>query len=167
MGTAAAAAAKSLQSCLTLCDPRDGSPPGSPSLGFSRQEHWSGLPFWELQALKILIHVFAQLNWPLGLKVTKPCLLILLLEITVFSSRQENRACFATSPRSHPFHPPSFPCGPDMQGEVVRAKEAHCGQGLMCAGSPSTPGRSAILLPGPRLSLVFVFVFNAFILIGG
>ena len=40
---AAAAAAKSLQSCLTLCDPIDGSPPGS--LGFSRQEHWSGLPF--------------------------------------------------------------------------------------------------------------------------
>ena len=26
----AAAAAKSLQSCLTLCDPIDGSPPGSP-----------------------------------------------------------------------------------------------------------------------------------------
>ena len=26
---AAAAAAKSLQLCLTLCDPRDGSPPGS------------------------------------------------------------------------------------------------------------------------------------------
>ena len=41
---AAAAAAKLLQSCLTLCDPIDGSPPGSPSLGFSRQEHWSGLP---------------------------------------------------------------------------------------------------------------------------
>ena len=40
-----AAAAKSRQSCPTLCDPRDGSPPGSPSLRFSRQEHWSGLPF--------------------------------------------------------------------------------------------------------------------------
>ena len=39
------AAAKLLQSCPTLCDPIDGSPPGSPSLGFSRQEHWSGLPF--------------------------------------------------------------------------------------------------------------------------
>ena len=44
-----AAAAKSLQSCPTLCDPIDGSPPGAanpppPSLGFSRQEHWSGLP---------------------------------------------------------------------------------------------------------------------------
>ena len=41
----AAAAAKLLQSYPTLCDPIDGSPPGSPSLGFSRQEHWSGLPF--------------------------------------------------------------------------------------------------------------------------
>ena len=29
-GSAAAAAAKSLQSCPTLCDPIDGSPPGSP-----------------------------------------------------------------------------------------------------------------------------------------
>ena len=37
--------AKSLQLCPTLCDPIDGSPPGSPSLGFSRQEPWSGLPF--------------------------------------------------------------------------------------------------------------------------
>ena len=39
----AAAAAKSLQLCPTLCDPIDGSPQGS--LGFSRQEYWSGLPF--------------------------------------------------------------------------------------------------------------------------
>ena len=30
---AAAAAAKSLQLCPTLCDPIDGSPPGSPSPG--------------------------------------------------------------------------------------------------------------------------------------
>ena len=90
--TAATAAAKLLQSCPTLCDPTDGSPPGSPvpgilqartlewvaisfsnawkwkgkvkslshvrlsatpwtvahqalrSMGFSRQEYWSGLP---------------------------------------------------------------------------------------------------------------------------
>ena len=39
---AAAAAAKSLQSCPTQCDPIDGSSSGSPSLRFSRQEHWSG-----------------------------------------------------------------------------------------------------------------------------
>ena len=42
---AAATAAKLLQLCPTLCDPIDGSPSGSPILGFSRQEHWSGLPF--------------------------------------------------------------------------------------------------------------------------
>ena len=30
-----AAGAKLLQSCPTLCDPIDGNPPGSPSLGFS------------------------------------------------------------------------------------------------------------------------------------
>ena len=41
----AAAAAKSLQLCPTLCDPIDGSPPGSPIPGILRQEHWSGLPF--------------------------------------------------------------------------------------------------------------------------
>ena len=40
-----AAAAALLQSCLTLCDPIDGSHQAPPSLGFSRQEHWSGLPF--------------------------------------------------------------------------------------------------------------------------
>ena len=38
-----AAAAKLLQLCPTLWDPIDGQAPLS--LGFSRQEHWSGLPF--------------------------------------------------------------------------------------------------------------------------
>ena len=42
---AAATDAKSFQSCLTLCDPIDGIHQASPSLRFSRQEHWSGLPF--------------------------------------------------------------------------------------------------------------------------
>ena len=36
--------AKSLQSCPTLCDLIDGRPPGPLSLGFSRQENWSGWP---------------------------------------------------------------------------------------------------------------------------
>ena len=44
-----AAAAKSLQSCSTLCDPIDcplcAAHQAPLSLGFSRQEHWSGLPF--------------------------------------------------------------------------------------------------------------------------
>ena len=98
-----AAAAKSLQSCLTLCNPRDVSPPGSPipgilqartlewvaisfsnawkwrvkvkslsrvrllatpwtaayqaplSMGFSRQEYWSGVPEEELKNLLIRV----------------------------------------------------------------------------------------------------------------
>ena len=33
-----------VQSCLTLRDPMDCSLPGSLSMGFSRQEYWSGLP---------------------------------------------------------------------------------------------------------------------------
>ena len=97
----AAAAAKSLQSCPTLCDPIDSSPPGTPvpgvlqartmewvaisfssawkwkvkgktlsrvqlfmtpwaaayqappSMGFSRQEYWSGLPFPSPEILSI------------------------------------------------------------------------------------------------------------------
>ena len=41
---AAAAAAKSHQSCPTLCDPIGGRLlQAPPSMGFSRQEHWSGL----------------------------------------------------------------------------------------------------------------------------
>ena len=98
--SAAAAAAKSLQSCPTLCDPIDGSPPGSPvpgilqartlewvaisfssvwkwkvkvkslscvrlfatpwtaayqappSMGFSRQEYWSGVPSSSLKEIR-------------------------------------------------------------------------------------------------------------------
>ena len=42
--TAAATAAKSLQLCLTL-RPQTATHQAHPSLGFSRQEHWSGLPF--------------------------------------------------------------------------------------------------------------------------
>ena len=30
--------------CLILCDPKDSSPPGFLSMGFPRQEYWSGLP---------------------------------------------------------------------------------------------------------------------------
>ena len=44
---AAAAAAKSLQSCPTLCDPRDNSPPGSPIPGIlqARVLEWGAIAF--------------------------------------------------------------------------------------------------------------------------
>ena len=43
----AAAAAKALQSCPTLCDPRDGSPPGSALLGIlqARTLEWVAISF--------------------------------------------------------------------------------------------------------------------------
>ena len=44
---AAAAAAKSLQSCPTLCDPRNNSPPGSPVPGIlhARTLEWVAISF--------------------------------------------------------------------------------------------------------------------------
>ena len=44
---AAAAAAKSRQSCPTLCDPIDGSPPGSafPGILQARTLEWAPIPF--------------------------------------------------------------------------------------------------------------------------
>ena len=49
----AAAAAKSLQSCPTLCDPMDCSLPGSSVHGFSRQEYWNGMPLPSSPSLAI------------------------------------------------------------------------------------------------------------------
>ena len=117
-GVGAAAAAKSLQSCLTLCDPIDGSPPGfpisgiilarilewvaisfsnvwkwkvkgkllsrvrlfetawtaahhaPPSMGFSRQEYWSGVPSPSLTgvgSLSLFQGNFPAQEWNWGL----------------------------------------------------------------------------------------------------
>ena len=109
-------AAKSLQSCLTLCDPIDSSPPGSqpprdspgkntgvvaisfsnawkwkvnvkllshvrllvtpwtaahqapPSMGFSRQEYWSGVPLPSLLALREKPKKKKKLNTPCSMR---------------------------------------------------------------------------------------------------
>ena len=47
----AATAAKSLQSCPTLCDPIDGSPPGSPASGIlqARTLEWVAISFSNAQ----------------------------------------------------------------------------------------------------------------------
>ena len=60
---AVAAAAKSLQSCLTLCDPIDGSPPGSavPGILQAKTLEWVAISFsnaWKLKGkVKSLSHV--------------------------------------------------------------------------------------------------------------
>ena len=58
---AAAAAAKSLQSCPTLCDPTDSSPPGSaiPGILQARTLEWVAISFsnaWKWK-VKLLSHV--------------------------------------------------------------------------------------------------------------
>ena len=54
-----AAAAKSLQSCPTLCDPRDGSPPGSPAPGIlqARVLEWVAIAFSEDNHKELIIHI--------------------------------------------------------------------------------------------------------------
>ena len=56
-GQPAAAAAKSLQSCPTLCDPMDGSPPGSPVPGIlqARTPEWVAISFSRGQPRKGLM----------------------------------------------------------------------------------------------------------------
>ena len=63
IAAAAAAAAKSLQSCLTLCDPIDGSPPGSsvPGILQAKTLEWVAISFsnawkWKVK-VKSLSHV--------------------------------------------------------------------------------------------------------------
>ena len=56
-GAAAAAAAKSLQSCLTLCNPIDGSPPGSavPGILQARTLEWVTISFSNARKGKVKV----------------------------------------------------------------------------------------------------------------
>ena len=76
IGRAAAAAARSLQSCPTLCDPIDGSPLAPLSLGFARQEYWSGFPFpspmHESEKQKSSRSVVPTLSDPMDCRLLRP-----------------------------------------------------------------------------------------------
>ena len=63
-------------SCVWLCAiPETAAHQGPPSLGFSRQEHWSGLPFpspmHESEKWKWSCSVMSNSQWPHGLQPTK------------------------------------------------------------------------------------------------
>ena len=70
-GAAAAAAAKLLQSCPTLCEPTDGSPPGSPVPGIlqARTLEWVAISF--SNAWKWSHSVVSDSSWPHGLQPTR------------------------------------------------------------------------------------------------
>ena len=62
--TAAAAAAKSLQSCPTLCDPIDGRPPGSPVPGIlqARTLEWVAISFSNAWKWKVKVKLLSRLR---------------------------------------------------------------------------------------------------------
>ena len=81
---AAAAAAKLLQPCLTLCDPIDGSPPGSavPGILQARILEWVAISFsnawkWKVK-VKSLSHV-----WPSATPWTAVCVKYILLQALI------------------------------------------------------------------------------------
>ena len=61
---AAAAAAKLLQSCLTLCDPIDGSPPGSPIPGIlqARTLEWVAISFTNAWKWKVKVKLLSRVR---------------------------------------------------------------------------------------------------------
>ena len=61
---AAAAAAKSLQSCLTLCNPTDGSPPGSPVPGIlqARTLEWVAISFSNAWKWKVKVKSLSRVR---------------------------------------------------------------------------------------------------------
>ena len=69
-------AAKSLQSCLTLCDSRDSSPPGSPVPGIlqARTLEWVAISFSndESEKWKLSRSVVSNSQWPQGLQHQAP-----------------------------------------------------------------------------------------------
>ena len=62
--TAAVTAAKSLHSCLTLCDPTDGSPPGSSIHGIfqARGLEWGAIAFSGQYPEAMILHLVLELN---------------------------------------------------------------------------------------------------------
>ena len=59
-----AAAAKSLQSCLTLCDPIDSSPPGSPVPGIlqARTLEWAAMSFSNARKWKVKVKSLSRVR---------------------------------------------------------------------------------------------------------
>ena len=72
MTLAAAAAAKSLQPCPTLCDPIDGSPPGSPAPGIlqARILEWVAISFFNAWKWKVKVKSLSRVR-PHGLQPTR------------------------------------------------------------------------------------------------
>ena len=90
----AAAAAKSLQSCPTLCNPIDGSPPGSPVPGLlqARTLEWVAMSFSNAWKWKVKVKSLSCV-WPSGMRskliiyFSTACILILCIKDSFLTER--------------------------------------------------------------------------------
>ena len=104
---AAAAAAKLLQLCLTLCDPIDGSPPGSPIPGIlqARTLEWVAISFSNAGKWKVKVKSLSRV-WLFA----TPCTAVYQAPLSKGFSRQEYwsgchcllQSSFATNARGTP-----------------------------------------------------------------
>ena len=107
----AAAAAKSLQLCLTLCDPTDGSPPGSPVPGIlqARTLECVAISFFNACKWKVKVKSLSHVRlWrPHGLQPTR------LLHPWDFPGKSTGVGCHFLLRFSHSVMSNSLqPCGP-------------------------------------------------------
>ena len=106
---AAAAAAKSLQSCLTLCDPTDGSPPGSaiPGILQARTPEWVAISFSNAWKWKVKVKLLSRVRLPLtpwtaahqaSLSINNSRSLLKLMSIWVGDAIQPSHPLLSPSP---------------------------------------------------------------------
>ena len=110
LAAAAAAAAKSLQSCPTLCDPRDGSPPGSPIPGIfqARILEWVAISFSNAWKWKVKVKSLSRV-WLLA----TPWTAAYQAPPSTGFSRQEYWS-------GVPLPPPSYQTATTPQGQTLR-----------------------------------------------
>ena len=128
-----AAAAKSLQSCPTLCDPRDGSPPGSPVPGILqvRTLEWVAISFsnawkWRVKVKSLSrVWLFAT-PWTAAYRLLHPW--DFLLSNRVFRLLVLLSGVFSASVSVHLLHSLAPSCGRilELLCLVLKTRQAGC-----------------------------------------
>ena len=116
-----AAAAKSLQSCPTLCDPTDGSPPGSPVPGIlqARTLEWVAISFSNAWKWKVKVKSLSRV-WP----PATPWTAAYQAPPSMGSSRQEYWGGLSIPSPGDLFRPGNKPTPPALAGKFFTTAAA-------------------------------------------